>query len=48
MEYSTQNYWVCGLCLQSGILDTRKHLVSETGSVSVLRAEEEGEKTLLS
>jgi hypothetical protein len=35
--YSTQNNWVFGLCPSSGILKTRKHSVSETGSVSVLR-----------
>jgi hypothetical protein len=34
MVYSTQNCWVFGLCLSSGILSTRKHNVSETGSVS--------------
>jgi hypothetical protein len=28
------NYWVFGLCPLSGILKTRKHNVSETGSVS--------------
>jgi hypothetical protein len=28
-----QNYWVSGLCPSSGILETRKHNVSETGSV---------------
>jgi hypothetical protein len=33
----TQNYWVFGLCPSPGILETRKHNVSETGSVSVLR-----------
>jgi hypothetical protein len=38
----TQNYWVFGLCPSSGIIETRKHSVSETGSVSVLRW---GEKT---
>jgi hypothetical protein len=32
-----QNYWVFGLCPSTGILGTRKHDVSETGSVSVLR-----------
>jgi hypothetical protein len=32
-----QNYWVFGIFLSSGILETRKHKVSETGSVSVLR-----------
>jgi hypothetical protein len=29
----TQNYWVFGLCPSSGILGTRKHNISETGSV---------------
>jgi hypothetical protein len=33
----TQNYWVSGLFPSSGILETKKHDVSETGSVSVLR-----------
>jgi hypothetical protein len=37
MVYNTQNYRVFGPCLSSGILETRKHNVSETGSVSVLR-----------
>jgi hypothetical protein len=32
-----QNYWFFGLFRSSGILQTRKHDVSETGSVSVLR-----------
>jgi hypothetical protein len=32
-----QNYWVFGLCPSSGILETRKHNVLETGFVSVLR-----------
>jgi hypothetical protein len=27
----TQNYWVSGLCPSSGILETTKHNVSETG-----------------
>jgi hypothetical protein len=31
MVYNTQNYWVFGLFLSSGILETRKHDVSETG-----------------
>jgi hypothetical protein len=30
-KYYTQNYWVSGLCPSSGILNTRKHTVSETG-----------------
>jgi hypothetical protein len=33
----TENYWVFGLLPLSGILETRKHDVSETGSVFVLR-----------
>jgi hypothetical protein len=37
MVYNTQNYWVFGLCPSTDILETRKHNVSETGSVSVLR-----------
>jgi hypothetical protein len=37
MVYNTQNYWVFGLFPSSGILGTRKHDVSETESVSVLR-----------
>jgi hypothetical protein len=43
MVYNTQNYWVFGLFPSSGILENRKHDVSETGSVSVLRWR--GEKT---
>jgi hypothetical protein len=41
MMYHTQNYWVFGLRPSSGILETRKHNVSETGFVSVLRWEED-------
>jgi hypothetical protein len=37
MVYNTQNYWVSGLFPPSGILETRKHDISETGSVLVLR-----------
>jgi hypothetical protein len=37
MVYCTQNYWVCGFYPSFGILATRKHNVSETGSVSILR-----------
>jgi hypothetical protein len=37
MAYNTQNYWVFGLFLWSGILENRKHNVSETGSVSILK-----------
>jgi hypothetical protein len=32
-----QNYWVFGLFPSSGILETRKYYVSETGSISVRR-----------
>jgi hypothetical protein len=35
-DYS-QNYWVFGLYPLSGILENRKHDISETGHVSVLR-----------
>jgi hypothetical protein len=31
MVYNTQNCWVSGLFSSSGILETRKHDVSETG-----------------
>jgi hypothetical protein len=35
---AVQNSWVCGLCPSSGsIKKTRKHNVSEAGSVSVFR-----------
>jgi hypothetical protein len=37
MICNTQNYWVFGLCPSSGILETRKHNVSESWYVSVLR-----------
>jgi hypothetical protein len=38
MVYTTQNYCFFFLLFpSSGILETRKHDVSETGSVSVLR-----------
>jgi hypothetical protein len=36
-----QNHWVSGLRLHSGIINTRKHNVSETGSVSVFRSGQE-------
>jgi hypothetical protein len=39
MVYDTQNYWVFGLCPSSGILETRKHNISESRSVSVHRWE---------
>jgi hypothetical protein len=35
MVYNTQNYWIFGRP-SSGILKTREHNVSETGSVSIL------------
>jgi hypothetical protein len=34
------DYWVSGLCPSPGILNTRKHKVSEIGSVFVLRGGE--------
>jgi hypothetical protein len=34
MVYNTQDYWVFWTFPSSGILETRKHDVSETGSVS--------------
>jgi hypothetical protein len=37
MVCNTRSYWVFGLCPSSGILKTKEHNVSETGSVSVLR-----------
>jgi hypothetical protein len=37
MNIFVHNDWVFGLCPSSGILETRKHNVSETESVSVLR-----------
>jgi hypothetical protein len=33
----SQNYWVSGLCPSPGSLNTRKHNVSETGSVFIFR-----------
>jgi hypothetical protein len=29
MVYNTQNYWVFGLCPSCGVLETRKHNVSD-------------------
>jgi hypothetical protein len=43
MVYNTQNYWVFQLFPSSGILESRKHDVLETGSLSILRWK--GEKT---
>jgi hypothetical protein len=37
LKCSSQNYWLFGLFTPSGILENRKHDVSQTGSVSVLR-----------
>jgi hypothetical protein len=37
MGYHNENYWAFGLSPSSGTLGNRKHDVSETGSVSVLR-----------
>jgi hypothetical protein len=37
MVYNTQKHFVFGLLTSFGILENRKHDVSETGSVSVLR-----------
>jgi hypothetical protein len=34
---NAQKYWVFGLGPSTSILETRKHNVSETGSVSILR-----------
>jgi hypothetical protein len=34
--YKALNHWVPGLCPKSGILNTRQHNVSETGSSSAL------------
>jgi hypothetical protein len=36
-KVNQKNFWVFGLLASSGILENRKHDVSETGSVSVLR-----------
>jgi hypothetical protein len=36
-DYYTHNYWFLGLFPSSSIVENRKHDVSETGSVSVLR-----------
>jgi hypothetical protein len=39
MVCNTQNYWVFGLHPSSGILEARKHNVSETGSVTMLKVQ---------
>jgi hypothetical protein len=36
MVHNIQNQWDFGLCPSSGILETKKHNISETGSVSFL------------
>jgi hypothetical protein len=43
--YDTQNYWISGLCPLPGILNTRKHNVSETGSMDLFPSSEEGRET---
>jgi hypothetical protein len=35
--YGPQNYQVSGLCPASKLLDARRHDISESGSVSILR-----------
>jgi hypothetical protein len=47
MVYNTQNYRVFGLLPSPCILENRKHDVSETGFVSVLRWREEKTPTQL-
>jgi hypothetical protein len=37
LNMSTVEFWISGLCPSSGILNTRKHKDSKTGSASVLR-----------
>jgi hypothetical protein len=37
MVYNIQNHWLSGQCPSFGILNTRKHNVSDTGSVFVFR-----------
>jgi hypothetical protein len=44
----TQNYWAYALSPSSGILETRKHDVSETGSVSVIGYGEEDTYSVVS
>jgi hypothetical protein len=39
-RFLSQNYCVPGLCPSYGILNARKHDVSESGSLSVLRGRE--------
>jgi hypothetical protein len=46
MVYNSQNYWGFVLCPSSGILETRKHNVSDTGYLSVLRLGGGVEETL--
>jgi hypothetical protein len=37
--YTTHNYWVSGLCPSSGVLKSKEHNISESGSVSNLVTE---------
>jgi hypothetical protein len=39
MVYNTQNYWGFGLCPSFNIVETRKHNISKTGSVSALKGD---------
>jgi hypothetical protein len=41
MVYNTKGYWVFGLCPSSGIVETTKHYVSESGSVPFSDEEED-------
>jgi hypothetical protein len=43
MVYNTQNYWGFGLYPSSSILETIKHNVLDTGSISVLRCRRGGD-----
>jgi hypothetical protein len=42
LQINIQNYWLFGICPSSGILESKKYNVSETGSVSVLRSSDSG------
>jgi hypothetical protein len=41
MVYITENYWASGLYPSPGILNTREHNLSESGTASILRRREE-------
>jgi hypothetical protein len=43
MVYDTQNYWVCGLCPSSGMLNTRKTVVQR---LVMFPSSGEGKETL--